>query len=406
MRLKMIKYISINNIICMLDNENLNKYFEDIDFDNNKRSKVNNFDLSCSCGSTKNIEDYSLGFIVCSQCGQVLENVMDRSPEWKQYDDEERSNGRCGTFTNKLLPQSSLGISIAGNYRSKLNQMNNWTSMIYKERSLSFVFKIIQEKCQHGKILKCIEDDAKIMYKMISECKHINGKNEGKYVITRGINRTSIIAACVFYACKRKNMSRTTKDIANLFGIKQIDMNKGCKNFLKLIKNKNLDMDMGSSKAEHFVMKKCREMNIKTIFTDQAIFISQNISKLNLASVHTPYSLAAASILIMSELNNLHTINKKTISKFFGISEITIMKTYKKLEDYKHILNNNDMINKILNKKSEVVQRKTIPNCVLERMKKYGIQINENKFDIDFEFKKILENKKEINVMLFNTKFI
>lgn len=391
----------------MLNNDNLNKYFEDIDFDESSK-KVNNFNSCSSCGNTKIIEDYSSGFLVCSQCGQVLENLMDHSPEWKQYDDEDRSNGRCGAFTNKLLPQSSLGISISGNFRSKLNQIHNWNSMPYKERSLSYVFKIIQDKCQQAKILKCIEDDAKIMYKMISECKHKNGKNEGKFVITRGINRTSIIAACIFYACKRKNMSRTSREIANLFGIKQMDINKGCKNFLKLLKIKHLDMDMGSSKAEHFVSKKCHEMNIKTIFTEQAITIAKNTSKLNIASVHTPYSLAAASILIMAELNNLHSINKKSISKAFGISEITIMKTYKKIEEYKNILNNDETINKIINKKNEIVQKKTIPPEVLERMKRYGIKIDEeNKdIDIDSEFKKILEYQKSLEELLFNTKLI
>jgi transcription initiation factor TFIIIB Brf1 subunit/transcription initiation factor TFIIB len=393
----------------MLKNDNLNKYFEDIDFGNESNNKVNNFNSCSSCGNIKIIEDYSSGFLVCSQCGQVLENLMDHSPEWKQYDDEDRSNGRCGAFTNKLLPQSSLGISIAGNFRSKLNQIHNWNSMPYKERSLSYVFKIIQDKCQHAKILKCIEDDAKIMYKMISECKHNIGKNEGKFVITRGINRTSIIAACIFYACKRKNMSRTSREIANLFGIKQMDINKGCKNFLKLLKIKHLDMDMGSSKAEHFVTKKCCEMNIKTIFTDQAVTIAKNTSKLNIASVHTPYSLAAASILIMAELNNLHSINKKSISKGFGISEITIMKTYKKIEEYKHILNDDETINKIMNKKSEMVQKKTIPPEVLEKMKQYGIKIEEEvtpDIDIDVEFKKILENQKELDALLFNTKLV
>jgi hypothetical protein len=167
-------------------------------------------------------------------------------------------------------------------------------------------------------------------------------------------------------------------------------------------------MDMGSSKAEHFVSKKCHEMNIKTIFTEQAITIAKNTSKLNIASVHTPYSLAAASILIMAELNNLHSINKKSISKAFGISEITIMKTYKKIEEYKNILNNDETINKIINKKNEIVQKKTIPPEVLERMKRYGIKIDEeNKdIDIDSEFKKILEYQKSLEELLFNTKLI
>ena len=53
-------------------------------------------------------------------------------------------------------------------------------------------FKKITQKCSEGKIMKCIEDDAKIMYNNICDCKHMTGKNKGKNIIIRGINRESL----------------------------------------------------------------------------------------------------------------------------------------------------------------------------------------------------------------------
>ena len=74
--------------------------------------------------------------------------------------------------SNDLLPQSSLGTTIGGGkFKSRIKTLHNWSAMPYRERSLHQVFKKFQEKCAFTGILKCIEDDAKIMYKTISECK-------------------------------------------------------------------------------------------------------------------------------------------------------------------------------------------------------------------------------------------
>ena len=69
------------------------------------------------------------------------------------------------------------------------------------------------------------------------------------------------------------------------------------------------------------------------------MLIANNIKKLGLASDHTPPSVAAGSILLMSKINNL-PLTKKLISKKFSISEVTISKIYKKIEEYNKILVN------------------------------------------------------------------
>ena len=114
--------------------------------------------------------------------------------------------------------------------------------MPYKERSLHQVLKEIQEKCRLASILKCIEDDAKILYKNISETTYTEGNNKGKPIIIRGKNRKSLIAACIFFACKRKGDTRSPKEIAKLFELKDTEITKGCKTFLKMRKSKNFEL--------------------------------------------------------------------------------------------------------------------------------------------------------------------
>jgi transcription initiation factor TFIIB len=358
----------------------INKYFADIDFDNFQ--DINSYDTNlniaynkkCSkCDSINILEDFSEGIVVCIDCGQVNDNiVLDNKPEWNNYNDDDKNNGRCGMPINKLLPQSSLGTNIVGFGNNRLKTLQHWDAMPYKERSLSYVFKLIDDICLKYNILKCIGDDAKIMYKMISECKHTTGKNKDKFIITRGINRRSIIAAGLLFAHSRKNMSRTPKEIAEMFKITYMEINKGCKNFIKLIGLKTFDMSMNICTAEQFIVRKCNNLNINRQYILTATQIAINIDKMKIATVHTPYSIAAACILLMCEIHNLTNISKKDIATSFNISEVTIIKTYKKIEKYKDILCNNNLSINNINNNTE------IPNDILEKMKEFGLDNNNN----------------------------
>jgi transcription initiation factor TFIIIB Brf1 subunit/transcription initiation factor TFIIB len=218
--------------------------------------------------------------------------------------------------------------------------------MPYKERSLYNVLKEIQEKCRDNSILKCIEDDAKILYKNISECRHIRGKNKGKAIIIRGSNRKSLIAVCVYYACLRKGQTRSPKEIADIFDLKYTDITKGCKTFIKLMKIKKMEYIFNSSKPEHFIPRFCKTLHINSEYTEQAVKIAKNIVRLNIASVHTPLSIATGSILLLTDIYDL-AINKKMIATTFSVSEVTISKAHKELINYKNILLNDDATDKV-----------------------------------------------------------
>ena len=182
-------------------------------------NKKENICYECKT-SDKLVKDYSQGIIVCSFCGIVVSNILDDSPEWKQYADDKDTVGRCSQPTNYFLPVSSLSTTISCSGRNKVKMLQDWNAMPYKERSLNLVFKEIQNKCQKGNIVKYIEDDAKILYKNISDCKYTSGKHIGKPIVFRNVNRKGIIAACIFYSCKRNGRTRSPKEIANIFNLK------------------------------------------------------------------------------------------------------------------------------------------------------------------------------------------
>jgi transcription initiation factor TFIIB len=331
------------------------------------------------CGSASLINDYGQGHIVCSVCGLIGDDILDANPEWKTYDDSSGTVGRCGKIMNQLLPKSSTGTRVEA--YGRIAMIHAWNSMPYKERALNIVFKKLDALCKTNNIPKKIYDDSCIMYKIVSERKHKSGKNKEKYIITRGINRNSIIAASLFYACRRNNIPRSPKEIAAMFKLNETDLNKGAKNFLKLIKMNFYDKDMGTSKPIDFVRRKCDDLNIKSIYTAQAISIANNIDKLDIASTHTSCSLAAASILLMAEVNKLTTISKPKLSQVFGLSEVTICKTYKKVREFKNILTSDKKVNDILEKINNDNNKHIISKELYDRMKKFNIDTSTYQID-------------------------
>ena len=361
--------------------DNYEKYNSMIDIiygnSNDKKKEIKHNIFWCeACQNDDTIEDTSHGILVCKNCGQVISNLLDTNPDWHQFGDgDKKDTGRNSLTVNKLLPQSSIATTISGNCSSRIKILHSWSAMPYKERSLNEVFKIIQSKCTEGKILKCIEDDAKIMYKNISDCKHLIGKNKDKNIIIRGTNRKGLIAACLLYACRKKDKTRSPKEIAELFGLKYTEITKGCKTFFKLAKLKHMEVKLSFTKPEHFITRFCDELKIKKEYAEQAIQISNNVQKLHIASVHTPLSLATGSIYLMIHLNGFD-IQKRVIAEKFNVSQVTIAKAFKKLEPFINILTNNDICNQL--NKEIIKYQENIEVCdeLKPKFIRFGINID------------------------------
>jgi transcription initiation factor TFIIIB Brf1 subunit/transcription initiation factor TFIIB len=369
-----MKDLDIDNLDD-LDNLDCSKFFEDI-YNNIIESTENDAcDRSkCSrCNSSEFVEDYTLGIIVCS-CGEVINNLYDVAPDNKNYDDDNKQEiKRYNKVTNELLPLSSLGTRLPTNIRGNLQKIQNWGAMPYRERSLYNDFKVINEKCEKLSLTKNIQNSANIFYRAAKSCKHQNGENEGKHIITRGKNNKGIQGGSIWIACKKNNTPISTKDIAEQFNLTIKELNKGIRNLIKLLGIKNMPVQINVIGSEEYVKKYCTEMNIKNEYMDQAIKIAKNIDKLNIITEHTQFSIAATSVLIMAELNSITNLTKKSLKNIFGVSNVTISKAYRKLERIKHILVDDQKVEKLVEKLAEINNNVVISDVIKNRMEKFGI---------------------------------
>ena len=260
---------------------------------------------------------------VCGKCGTVQYKNIDFGAEWRYYgcDDNKTTNPtRCGMPTNEFLPKSSLGTVIGmENMRKNYYQMlrirkyHMWNSMPYKERSLYNVISRLNQKANSGGIATSIIDDAKAMYKKISETK-----------ISRGDNRNGLIASSLYMSCKNNGVPRSAKEIASIFNLKISTMTKGCKKFHEIMKS-----NVASTNPEDFIVRFCSKLNRPDI-VDESMTIVHNADKYSIVSENAPPSIAAGSIYLCCVVNK-YDITKRDISKACEISEVTINKCYKKL---------------------------------------------------------------------------
>ncbi len=282
-------------------------------------------DTKCvNCESTDLDFDLSKGYCVCVQCGIINNKILDINAEWRYYsaDDCKIDPSRCGCPSNPYLPKSSLGTMIASK-NVNLTRIHQWNSMPYNERSLLNVFEDISSRCVKNNIPKSVIDDAIFYYKQIHDSK----------VITRGAIRKGLKAACVLIACQKKKISMVPNDIARIFEVKSTDITRGCKKFYELIGNMTILNDVENLTSHDYVQRFCKKIGLSSKFTEIAKQVAQNTEKLQITCENTPPSVAAGSILLVCTEFNLN-IGKKKISDGCNISEVTITKTYRKMQPY------------------------------------------------------------------------
>ena len=400
-----VDYIEDINIFddILNDYHSLEDSEKEIDNTNIKKNKNNSLMWCYDCNTDDIVKNTLRGYFSCNLCGENLGNFMDSSSNFIDFEDKNGSSK--GTYLlNKILPDISSQIIIKGVYNGVQN-LQKWNSVPYKQKKLNDVFTILQNACLHKNIYKCIEDTAKIMYRQIYDNKANNDKN----IIFRGANYDSLIAACLFMACKTNNYIISKRETELLFGLEKNVMRKGLKIFKGLAKEKKFNLKITITKPEDFIKNFFDRINITKNLLDQAIQLVKNIQKIQIANSHNPISIAVGAIYLIIYINNI-PISKKELSTTFDISQVTIKKTFNKLEPFINILLNNkicDSLQTDINEYQTCIEYDLvyIAECI-----KFNVKYDFNKitkFDLEFKNKiMIIQDIEFINKQMLSNSMI
>jgi transcription initiation factor TFIIB len=263
---------------------------------------------------------------VCEECGTIAERFIDSTAEWRYYGYEDNKSSdptRCGMPTNDLLPDSSLGtmIGMKGGQCYEMRILRNyqmWHSMTYKERTLYNIFDNMTVNAVNSGIPATIIDEAKALYKKFSELK-----------LSRGDNRSGLIATAIYMSCKTHNVPRSAKEIAKMFNIKPTTMTKSCKKFQEV-----LHMELASTTPLDFVQRFCSRINLDREVREMCVQVIGKVCEMSIISENTPPSIAAACIYMVCQVMKVE-VDKKVLAGVCDISMVTVSKCFKKLWNYR-----------------------------------------------------------------------
>jgi transcription initiation factor TFIIIB Brf1 subunit/transcription initiation factor TFIIB len=173
-------------------------------------------DIKCNDCMSRNLVELN-GYYVCQKCGLYNDCIIDAGQEWRFYGSEDskgNDQSRCDIPTNDLLPKTSIGSLVGFSTREnktskRIRNMNYWNAIPYRESSLLESFNNITIMSQNSGINHCIIEEAKYMYKKVTDIKS-----------SRRTKKEAMKAGCIMLACKLKGVPRNCSEIAQIFKLK------------------------------------------------------------------------------------------------------------------------------------------------------------------------------------------
>jgi len=317
-----------------MNDDELRELFDEVKKEDNIDNSIDDKNtIKCYCGCTEFISEDNMN--ICSKCSSIVSNVIENTAEWRFYGNDDNRDGdpsRCGMPTNNLLPKSSMGSMIGCGYKDnidirRIRMFQMWNSMPYDERTLWNVFDKMTANTINNGIPQKVIDNAKVLYKKASEKK-----------ISRGDNKEGLIASCIYHSCLLNKIPKSSKDIAAMFNISHVTLNKGNSRFQTL-----LQINVSSPDPIDFISQYGNNLNMYIGDINKCKELVKIIEDNEIMNDNSPTSSAAGILYYYSVVKNLG-YSKKKFAKACNVSEVTIVKCYKIINNYHDfIIKNSDV---------------------------------------------------------------
>jgi len=280
--------------------------------------------------------EYSDGDMVCGDCGLVLgDRIVDTRSEWRTFANDDQGNddpSRTGDAENDLLTGSQLKTHIMYNDSMKGNKAAtsllraaNKQSTDKADRYLMSAYREISVYADALNVPKVASDAAKYYLKTVYDLKGIKGKTT-----------SSIIASCLFLACRQLHIPRTFREVYAATNVTKKEIGKTHKLISNLLRNAGAIDDAPeqgnvekSTSATDLCTRFCNQLGLnEQKFIKVSTGLAEKMSTVGDLAGRSPLSVAAACIYMASHLLGKPK-NAKEIGAVCGVSDGTIRTAYK-----------------------------------------------------------------------------
>ncbi|KAG7807566.1 hypothetical protein KL921_004324 [Ogataea angusta] len=306
-----------------------------------ERPKGVNLNITLVCPECKVyppeiVERHSEGDIVCALCGLVLSSrIIDTRSEWRTFANDDQNGddpSRVGEATNGVLDSDQLSTVISagvdGNRAAKeLNRIQNRSVVDRKDYALQSAYSKISQLCDGYQLPRVVQDGAKEVYKLVHDDKMLRGKSQ-----------EAIMAASIFFGCRKADVPRTYNEIWALTNVPKKDIGKVFKIIKQIIQRKDAEQDglitrrnnnisTTQTNPEDLVGRFCSHLGLSPQITTSAQHIARTLKELGVLEGRSPTTIAATVIYFATAIFK-QQIPLSRISEKTGVSEGTIKSSY------------------------------------------------------------------------------
>jgi transcription initiation factor TFIIB len=294
-----------------------------------KSTKIN----TCpECGSDRLVRDYEVGEIVCMNCGIVVATKLaDRGPEWRAFDDEQRSKrtrvGAPMTYTIHDKGLSTMidwhdrdiyGKRLSPGQKAQVYRLRKWQRRIRvsdaTERNIAFALSEISKISNALSLPKNIVETASVIY-----------RKAVKERLIRGRSIQGVTAASIYVACRKCGLPRTLEEIAQASNLNKKEVGRSYRFLIK-----ELNYFIPPLKPSQCITKFSNQLTMPGKVEEIAHKILSTAKDLKLTSGRGPTGIAAAASYIASVLTGERKTQRE-IAEIAQVTEVTIRNRYKEL---------------------------------------------------------------------------
>jgi transcription initiation factor TFIIB len=295
-------------------------------------SKSGKINTCPECGSDRLVRDYEVGEIVCMNCGVVVATKLaDRGPEWRAFDDEQRSKrtrvGAPMTYTIHDKGLSTMidwhdrdiyGKRLSPGQKAQVYRLRKWQRRIRvsdaTERNIAFALSEISKISNSLSLPKNIVETASVIY-----------RKAVKERLIRGRSIQGVTAASIYVACRKCGLPRTLEEIAQSSNLNKKEVGRSYRFLIK-----ELNYFIPPLKPSQCITKFSNQLTMPGKVEEIAHKILSTAKDLKLTSGRGPTGIAAAASYIASVLTGERKTQRE-IAEIAQVTEVTIRNRYKEL---------------------------------------------------------------------------
>ena len=273
--------------------------------------------------------DKTDGYFFCVECGHTKGTILDTSGEWRTFPNVQGGGdqGRCGTMTNPLLPQTALTTMIVGGSNSFMKKLHRWSSSNHRESTKYQIFAAIQQAASRNGVCNAVIHAAHKYIAEVCDLMLANGS------VLRGSKRQGIVAACLYFAFKKVDCVRSVGEVATLLDMSTATVSLGIKYFGDMLVDNTIVVSDEQISAAMLVPRYCVRLGMPEPVQEAVSKVLKKAEKTDVLKNHIPEAQCAAYLWYVSKLCKLgRAFSKKKIGEICHVSDVTVAKCCKKLE--------------------------------------------------------------------------